>query len=95
AKPSPPTTPDGSDEYCSTAWRSMSGLSLMLPVQIGSVAKSNPIVGTSTGLARQSSCHGDVEDVDLKAASYIYNVRERFRSLQGVHSDQAYNPETL
>ncbi|KAI6686716.1 hypothetical protein NL676_032629 [Syzygium grande] len=74
------------------ARKSMSSLPSTTPVQIGSVAKANCVLGSSIGYAQQSSYHSDDENVDLKAASYIYSVRQRLRSLEGVGSDQAYHP---
>ncbi|KAK3443364.1 hypothetical protein EUGRSUZ_B03517 [Eucalyptus grandis] len=94
-KPSPPAARDSQGGYYSTARRSVSGLSTIPPVQIRSTAKANHVRGLSVGYVQQSSYHGDDENVDLKAASYIYNVRERFRSHESVGSDQAYYPEML
>ncbi|KAF8040923.1 hypothetical protein BT93_B2983 [Corymbia citriodora subsp. variegata] len=88
-KPSLPTPRDGPGGYHSTAWRSMSGLSPIAPVQVGSTVKANHVRGPSIGY------YSDDENVDSKAASYINNVRERFRSYEGVGPHQAHHPKVL
>ncbi|KAL3751926.1 hypothetical protein ACJRO7_012711 [Eucalyptus globulus] len=94
-KPSPPAARDSPGGYYSTTRRSVSGHSAIPPVQVGSTVKANHVRGLSVGYVQQNSYHGDDENVDSKAASYIYNVRERFRSHESVRSDQAYYPEML